>query len=150
METRRIRPLALGVVWRGEQLLVQHGFDEEAGAPFFRPPGGAIEFGERAADAVRREFMEEMQAEIQDVQFLAVLENPFTYKGDEFHEIVFVFEVRFADERLYRRESFTLRETSTQAFASWKALDDLGGDAAPLYPTGLLPLLQGRRAGAAV
>lgn len=142
MDARRIRPIALGIIRRDGHLLVQHGMNVETGGQFFRPPGGAIEFGERAVDALRREFIEELQAELDDVQLLTVLENPFSYNGSDYHEIVFVFEARFTDVRLYRLEEFTIRETSTRAAASWKRIDALGGIDAPLYPTGLLQILQ--------
>jgi ADP-ribose pyrophosphatase YjhB (NUDIX family) len=150
VETRRIRPIAIGIIWRDRELLVQHGMDLDSGARFFRPPGGAIEFGERAADALRREFLEELQAQLTGVELLTVLENPFTYKGEAFHEIVFVFEARFVDARLYQQAEHTIQETNVQAKASWKALDDLGQDDAPLYPTGLIEVLRERLAGAPV
>lgn len=141
--SNQIRPIAIGVIWRDGHLLVQHGNDPDTGAQFFRPPGGAIEFGERAADALRREFIEELQAELADVQLVTVLENPFTYKGTDYHEIVFVFEARFADRRLYERDTFTLQETTVQAKASWKDFGELGR-AEALYPGGLTQVLQNR------
>lgn len=144
--TNRIRPIAIGVIWRDGHLLVQHGIDPDTGVPFFRPPGGAIEFGERAADALRREFMEELEAELADVRLVTVLENPFSYKGIDYHEIVFVFEAQFADRRLYERDTFTLQETRVQATASWKDLDELGRVEAPLYPGGLMHVLRNRLA----
>lgn len=139
---KRIRPIAIGIICHDGRLLVQHGVDPNTGRAFFRPPGGAIEFGERAADALCREFMEELHAELSGVELLAVVENPFTYNGTDYHEIVFVFEAQFADPSLYQRPAFTIQETAVQATASWKSLEELGGEDAPLYPDGLMAMIR--------
>jgi ADP-ribose pyrophosphatase YjhB (NUDIX family) len=75
---RTIRPIAIGIFRRDDQILVGHGHDVLKGEHFCRPPGGAIEFGECAADALRREIREEIHTEIKTPYLLAVLENTFT------------------------------------------------------------------------
>jgi ADP-ribose pyrophosphatase YjhB (NUDIX family) len=77
----RIRPIALCVIRRGDHLLVEHGFDPVKREHFFRPPGGGIEFGERAVDALRREIREEFGAELAGPRLLGVVENVFRYGG---------------------------------------------------------------------
>ena len=47
----------------------------------WRPLGGGVEFGERAAEAVGREFVEEIGQALVDVRLLCVLENLFVYDG---------------------------------------------------------------------
>lgn len=68
MVPNRIRPVALCAVRSGERVLLAHGFDSAREERFYRPPGGTIEFGERAADAVRREFREELGAELDELR----------------------------------------------------------------------------------
>jgi ADP-ribose pyrophosphatase YjhB (NUDIX family) len=80
------------------------GYDAAKGEIFYSPPGGGVEFGERAVDAARRELREELAAEVCGLTLLGVLENIFTFEGQPGHEIVFVFEARFADAALYERE----------------------------------------------
>jgi ADP-ribose pyrophosphatase YjhB (NUDIX family) len=46
--------------------------------PFHRLLGGHVESGEYAADAVRRELMEEIGQPLRDVELLGVVENLFT------------------------------------------------------------------------
>jgi ADP-ribose pyrophosphatase YjhB (NUDIX family) len=44
----------------------------------WRPLGGTIEFGERAAEALKREFLEELDKPIREPLPLAVLENLYS------------------------------------------------------------------------
>src|SRR6266545_3941054 len=97
-----IRPIAIGIFRCDDRILVGQGHDVLKGERFCRPPGGAIEFGERAADALRREIREEIRAEITNLQLLAVLENMFTLEGVPKHELIFVFETTFLDTHFYQ------------------------------------------------
>jgi ADP-ribose pyrophosphatase YjhB (NUDIX family) len=141
MTTGNIRPIAIALIWKDTSLLVAHGVDALKGAQFYRPLGGGIEFGERAVDALRREFVEELGAELCDERLITVLENLFHYEGQAGHELVFVFEARFKDARLYERAEFAVHEQSMSTTASWKPLIELVGGDRPLYPAGLKGLL---------
>ncbi|WP_072482389.1 NUDIX domain-containing protein [Amycolatopsis australiensis] len=61
-----IRPIVLGVIRRGDALLVFEGRDDVKGETCYRPLGGGIEHGERSEDALRREFREELRARWRD------------------------------------------------------------------------------------
>ena len=52
MNDGQIRPLALGVVWRGAEILVFEGYDHVKDETFYRLLGGGIEFGERGHEIV--------------------------------------------------------------------------------------------------
>ena len=142
----RIRPIAVGLVWSAGRLLVEHGFDAVKGQAFHRPPGGGIEFGERALDTVRREFLEEMNVAVTPTRLAGVIENIFEFEGRPHHEIVFLIEARFEDPHMYDRAEFEIQEAdATRTIATWKSLDELAAGNAPLYPEGLLGLLTGAR-----
>lgn len=138
----RIRPKAVCVCRRGESILVGAGYDAAKVETFYSPPGGGVEFGERAVDAVRRELREELAVEVCDLTLLGVLENIFTYEGQPGHEIVFVFEARFTDAALYEREEFVGVEAGQPLVARWMPLAQFGPGDPPLYPAGLLALLR--------
>ena len=135
-----IRPLALAVFRDGPRILVE---DSEAWDPrdrFYRPPGGGVEFGERAIEAVRREIREEFGAEISDVRLLGTLETIFEYHGTPGHEIVFVFVARFVDGSYYEAERIVGTEgDGIRIEAIW--VDVSVAVDRPLYPEGLLELL---------
>ena len=139
----RVRPIAIGLVRDGDRLLVAEGRDaSKGGQVFYRPLGGTIEFGEAAAETVRREFGEEIQAEVDIGPLLGVLENLFVYEGRPGHEIVFVFKAHLRDERLRAVESLASVESDGSDFvARWVPLDAFRTGVAPLYPDGLLQLL---------
>jgi ADP-ribose pyrophosphatase YjhB (NUDIX family) len=61
-----IRPIAIGVIRRDDRLLVMAVRDDHDNLKGWRPLGGTIEFGERAADALKREFIEELDQPIQE------------------------------------------------------------------------------------
>jgi ADP-ribose pyrophosphatase YjhB (NUDIX family) len=136
-----IRPKAVCVVRHGNSILVGDGYDQVKGQTFFGPPGGGIEFGERAADAVRREMREELGVELEDLALRGVLENVFTLDGQAGHEIVFVFEARLTDASLYGRDEIALTEGDQTSVARWLPLSRFGPGGPPLYPTGLFELL---------
>jgi ADP-ribose pyrophosphatase YjhB (NUDIX family) len=137
-----IRPLAL-VVFRREdgRILVAPGFDHVKQQRFYRPLGGGIEFGERAEDAARREILEELGAEIDGPTLLGTFENIFTYRGQQGHELIWLYEARFADASFYEREVVEADESGAKFEAHWVALDVFEMGDAPLYPEGLLDLL---------
>ena len=140
--TQRIRPIAIGIFRRGDQILVGHANDVAKGEHYCRPPGGGIEFGERAADALRREIREETHAEVGELRQIAVLENLFLLEGQPRQEIIFVFEATFADPAFYERDEIVLYEPGWDGFLRWQPLATFKDGTPPLYPDGLLELLE--------
>lgn len=149
-----VRPIALAVIKRerppgtpdAEQaILVFEGHDPHKDEIFYRPLGGTIEFGERGEQTVRRELQEEVGLEVQNVRYVATVENIFVYRSQTGHEIVMLYSARLADvsSQAYEQEEFQGVEDNGQPFtACWMPLSRFGPHGAPLYPTGLLALLQ--------
>jgi ADP-ribose pyrophosphatase YjhB (NUDIX family) len=137
-----IRVLAIGVFRVGDRVLVARGIDPASGEPFYRPLGGGVEFGERAATALRREIEEELGAAIEHPRLLGVLENLFEYDGEPRHEIVFVFDARFSDAAWYERAELPVTEAGTGwEPARWVTLQALAAGAERVVPDGLFSLL---------
>lgn len=143
--TSAIRAKAMCVFRHGDRILVEAEYDPGTDEAFFVPPGGGIEFGERAVDAIRREMREELRADICDVRLLGVLENLFTFESRQGHEIVFVFEARFTDAALYERDEITGTEGSHPFVARWMPLASFAPGGPPLYPEGLRDLFLDNR-----
>jgi 8-oxo-dGTP pyrophosphatase MutT (NUDIX family) len=143
MDHRFIRPIALCVFRRGDDVLVAEGYDRVKEELFYRPLGGGIEFGEHSEAAVVREIREELGAEIEGVTLLGTLENLFTYQGRHQHEIVQVYQGDLGDQSIYESAELTGREDDGSTFrAVWMPLSEFRCGT-PLYPDGLLELLDG-------
>ena len=143
MPPGHIRLLAVAVFRAGDRILVARGTDPVTGAPFYRPLGGGVEFGERAVAALAREIREELGAEIAEPQLLGVLENLFEYAGRPRHEVVFVFDARLRDPALYARDELAVVEPGAGWDpARWVPLQHFGAGLARLVPDGLLALLR--------
>lgn len=143
MKPNVIRPIAICVFRHNGRILVAEGYDPLKDQAFYRPLGGAIEFGETGAETIVRELAEELGAAVGELRYLGALENIFSYGGERGHEIVLVYDGAFADPALYERPWFDAAEDDGQPFrAVWIALRDCAGPAAPpVYPDGLLELL---------
>jgi ADP-ribose pyrophosphatase YjhB (NUDIX family) len=136
-----IRPIAVAVPRRGEDLLVFEFHDATKDETFYRPLGGGIEFGETAEAAVRRELREELDVELLDVRLLGVLENLFHAFGRDGHEIVFVFDCRLAVQSFYERDTVGEILDGAGTKVMWRSLSSFTAGS-PLYPTGLADLLR--------
>lgn len=142
---QRIRPLALCVFRRDDKIFVARGRDSLTGETFYRPIGGRIEFGERGHETVMREVKEEIDAEVKDVRYLGALENIFHYEGKPGHEIVLIYDGRFADPALNRNDAVVQGQDDGGILyqGEWHRLAEFHHPTAPpLYPAGLLQLLQ--------
>jgi ADP-ribose pyrophosphatase YjhB (NUDIX family) len=133
-----VRPIAVGIVRRGAELLLMAVKSDDGTIKGWRPLGGTIEFGERAADTLRREFFEELGVEIEQPKLLAVLENLYTHHGAPGHEIVFVFDAHFAHENAYRSETFAFDDGGVRNEVQWVALARFRTGQEQLFPAGLL------------
>jgi ADP-ribose pyrophosphatase YjhB (NUDIX family) len=140
----RIRPIVRCVFRRGEapvEILVVREDDPERGTDIWFPPGGGMDFGESAEEALRRELREELSAEIESLRLLGVLESRFEYEGEQHHHLVMVYEGAFSDPTMYDREDLVVSEPTVSLPAEWRPLDDFAKDGRPLMPLGLYDLL---------
>lgn len=136
----RIRPVVVGIVRRGDELLVHEveQFDDSGAA--YRPIGGGIEFGEHSRDALHREFDEELGVSLTDVSAAETYERVFMHDGERHHEIWRAYDCRIVEDWPYERETFTFTEPElgVELRAAWKHPDAfLDGDDV-LYTESLL------------
>lgn len=142
MTDDHIRPIALGLPRRAGEILVAELYDATADERFYRPIGGAIEFGESSRSAIVREFGEEIGIEVEPTRYLGTIENRFTFEGIRGHEIAIVHEVDLPESR-DRSAPFTAHDDGARRFpVRWKRTATLRSNDAPVYPAGLLDLLQ--------
>jgi 8-oxo-dGTP pyrophosphatase MutT (NUDIX family) len=141
---KRIRPLAICIFRHHSRILAAQGYDSVKNEYFYRPLGGAIEFGETSVDTICRELMEELNAEVdkESLKYLGAVENIFTFEGNPGHEIVMIYDGALKDPRLYDQELILGKEANDEEMrVVWKEIDEFGEGKAILYPTGLLELI---------
>jgi 8-oxo-dGTP pyrophosphatase MutT (NUDIX family) len=90
--SHRFQLRAAAIVRRGEEVLL-HRAERD---PFWALPGGRVEAGEAAPQAVVRELREELGVEASCGELLIVVENFFDYDGRAYHELGLCFETRLA------------------------------------------------------
>lgn len=136
---QRIRPIAIGLLRHEARLLVMRVADATGKLAGVRPPGGGVEFGERADEALRREFREEFDVAVEILGPPAIFENLYRFNGAAGHEIVFAFPIASPELITKIRGRFVVREDNgSQAAAEWIALERLKADELALFPPGLL------------
>lgn len=133
--TNKIRPIALGLIKQGDKYLVFKATEEATSKEFYRPLGGGIKFGEESYDALKREFLEEIDAELINLTLLDVVENIFEYEDFLMHEIVFLYEAELADKKLYKAKSISINDSKMGRVAEWVKRDELLSN--NFYPQGI-------------
>jgi ADP-ribose pyrophosphatase YjhB (NUDIX family) len=120
----KIRILSLLIIKKDNKVLVSPGYDKVKDNRFYRLIGGGVEFGETALEALQRELMEELNAELINIRFLNVIENIFTYNGERGHEISFIYEADFKDKLKYDAKKFQILDSHIDNFAVWVDINE--------------------------
>lgn len=129
---KEIRPIVLGVVRKGNKLLVSKGYDKSKNQEFYRCLGGGIEFLERSEDALKREIKEEIKIEIELGNFLGISENIFNYKGKDAHELILFYEAYINDKDY--QQKYDLVDDDIETEAIWVDIDKFKNKELILYP----------------
>ncbi|MFB6361377.1 MAG: NUDIX domain-containing protein [Halobacteriales archaeon] len=139
-----IRFVALGAVFRGDELLVYEGTDPQSEEPFYRLLGGGVEPGEHSREAVVREFDEELGVALVDPELVGTFERVFEFDGATEHEVWRVYEGDLRSEWPYERDAFTFREPELdlELLATWMPVDRLREDDVTFYSEAVLDALE--------
>ena len=151
MKSGKVRPIAICFIIHKEKILVQKGYDKKKNQTFYRPLGGKIKFGEFGSDTVKREFFEEINADINNIKYLGTLENIFTYNGLKGHEIVQVYKADMDNIELFMRSVIDGFESNGDPVeAIWvpieniteNAIKDRSRKTVPFYPNGIIEIIK--------
>jgi 8-oxo-dGTP pyrophosphatase MutT (NUDIX family) len=121
----------VGVIIDRERLLMHRDVRDD----FWALPGGRIEFGESAGATLARELEEELGVTAEVGRLLWVVENFFTFRGVEFHEISFYFHVSLPEDSMVKAHSepFEGDENGVPLVFEWYRIDELESTA--LHPS---------------
>lgn len=120
---KEIRPIVLGLAIKDHKLLVGECFDESKKWHWI--------FGKKFR-CIKREFLEEIHADIIIKDFLGISENIFTYKGKNAHELVLIYRIDIPDE--YYKEEYHIVDDKADYMARWIDIDDFKNKSKILYP----------------
>ncbi len=129
---KEIRPVVLGLAIKNNKLLVSEGFDKVKNETFYRCLGGGIEFLEKSEEALKREFLEEINISITVKDFLGISENIFTYQGKKAHELILFYSIEISDENY--QEEYIVTDDYGKTVAKWIDIDEFKNKNKILYP----------------
>ena len=129
---KEIRPVVLGLAIKNNKLLVSEGFDKVKNETFYRCLGGGIEFLEKSEEALKREFLEEINISITVKDFLGISENIFTYQGKKAHELILFYSIEISDENY--QEEYKVIDDHGETIAKWINIDEFKNKNKILYP----------------
>ena len=127
-----IRPIVLGMVKKNNKILVSKGYDKVKDEEFYRSIGGGIEFLENSKEALKREFKEELDIDIEVGNFLGISENIFTYNGKNAHELILFYEVYIRDEDY--KEKYHIIDDNCETGAEWIDIEKFKNRELKIYP----------------
>ena len=129
---KEIRPIVLGLAIKNNKLLVSEGFDKIKNEIFYRCLGGGIEFLEKSEEALKREFLEEINISITVKDFLGISENIFTYQGKKAHELILFYSIEISDENY--QEEYIVTDDHGKTVAKWIDINEFKNKNKILYP----------------
>lgn len=117
--SEQIRILALGLIRKGDRLFLSQGFDPVKQQAFYRAMGGGVDFGETSLAALKREFREEIEAELTNIRYLGCIENIFVFNGQQGHEMIQLYQCDFTEPKFYQLEKIVFSEKEREKTALW-------------------------------
>lgn len=137
-----IRVLAVGIIRdERDRIFLGQGYDPVKAENFYRAMGGGVDFGETSEEALKREFYEEIQAELTNIKYLGCLESIFNFNGKQGHEILFTYQCDFVDPKFYHLSSINFNEKKRQKTALWVEIEQFKTGKLKLVPEGFLTYL---------
>lgn len=115
----KIRVIALGLIIDGDRIFLSEGYDRDKDQTFYRALGGGVDFGETSHEALKREFQEELNADLTEIEYLGCIESIFTHESQPGHEIIQLYRAQFVDPTFYQQTRFTFHENKRSKTALW-------------------------------
>ena len=105
---------------------------------FYRFAGGTVEYGETAAEAIVREFMEEYDLAVRVGPLMVVNEHFFQYYGKGHHQVTLIHRCELESDEEIPEPLWHKEHPSVKLV--WRPLSQLSKK--PVYPEGIFPYLE--------
>ena len=134
----RFQMRAVAIIRRGDHVLIHRSTHEN----YWSLPGGRVEFGETAAETLRREMVEELGCRSNPGALRFLVENYFVYEGQAVHEIGWYFDVELVDAFPFATDTVCHRvvDGASELEFRWVRCDSETFEVYPLLP----PMLPGQ------
>lgn len=76
----------------------------------------------KSEEALKREFLEEINVDITVKNFLGISENIFTYQGKKAHELILFYSIEISDENY--QEEYKVIDDHGETIAKWIDIDE--------------------------
>ncbi len=130
----RIKVKTLCLFHKDGKILASRGINKVTNKVFYRLLGGGLDFFEKGEVGIRREIQEELHSEIENLQFIDVIENIFSHEDWRGHEIIFLYSGDLARKELYEQQVITIEEETYQFEAEWIAVAEVLNGTKTLFP----------------
>ena len=137
VENYKLNVRSAGVIIHNNKLLAHRNTKSDHYALI----GGRVAIGEDSETTLKREIMEEMGKEIEITGYISTIENFFEMKGSKFHEIMFVHQAEFLNEKDKKIEE-TLQNIEGKDYLKYEWLDLNKIEEYPLRPEAIKSVLK--------
>ena len=124
----KIRIRAVGVCKNNNKILLHRSELDD----FWSLPGGGVNYNEKSHETLKREMLEELNAEIEVKDLLFTAENFFEWQNDKYHAIELFFEMNFINKskNIYELTEFTggdefIKGKNVKLFFKWFDINEI-------------------------
>ena len=103
-------------------------------------PGGRVKICEDSITALKREVKEELDLKIENVSFMAAIENFFETPEGKFHEYMWMIKADFENKEVYEKEIVTGEEDGRKMNFEWLDINKL--DEIDFKPKAAIPYIK--------
>ena len=118
VENYKLNIRATGIIIHNNKLLVHRDINLD----HYALMGGRIAIGESSEETVKREFNEEIGKEVEIIGYVGTVENFFEIDSQKYHEIIFIYQLEFVDEKDKKIEE-TLKNIEGHDYLQYEWLD---------------------------
>lgn len=118
-----------GIIIHNNKVLVHKDINSD----YYALLGGRVKIGEDSEKTLKREVLEEIGKEIEITGYISTVENFFEANGSKYHEILFIHEAEFINEKDKLIQD-TIKNIEGEDYLQYEWLDLNEIDKYPLRP----------------
>ena len=137
VEDYKLNIRSAGIIIHNGKILVHRNINNN----HYALVGGRVEIGEDSASTLKREIQEEMGKNIEIIGYISTIENFFEMKGSKYHEIMFVYQVEFAEDE-DRKIDYTIKNIEGKHYLQYEWIDIEKIQDYPILPKAIKGILK--------